>query len=484
MRHPFEQFFDAMPCYLTVQDRDFKIVRANDRFRRDFGEVHGRYCYQVYKRRSEKCDDCPVEKALWDGQCHRSEERVKCLDGREVSVLVEATPLKDDNGQTTFVMEMSTDITHIRRMQEQLQQTRDRYQLLFEEVPCYISIQDEDLKIARANRAFQEDFGNALGCKCYQAYKHRKEECFPCPVREAFEDGMAHTREEVVTNLKGEQLNVLVTAAPLRDADGRITRVMEMSANITQVRELESQLSSLGLLIGSVSHGLKGLLNGLSGGMYLVDSGFKKGNQQRVEKGWATVKRNVDRIKSMVSDILYYAKERKPNWEPVDAAHLATEVMGLTTPRAVEHDVKMDSACAEDVGEFDADAQALRSMLVNLLENSVDACRLDSKQVEHRVSLKVEGNSDHVRFVIEDNGMGMDRETREKAFSLFFSSKGAGGTGLGLFISNRIAEAHGGSIKVSSQEGVGSSFAVTLPRKRPPAEAAAPASMNKEALRG
>ena len=61
----------------------------------------------------------------------------------------------------------------------------------------------------------------------------------------------------------------------------------------------------------------------------------------------------------------------------------------------------------------------------------------------------------------------MDQETREKAFSLFFSSKGTEGTGLGLFISNKIAQAHGGSITLESTEGEGTRFIVSLPRNRP-----------------
>jgi len=61
----------------------------------------------------------------------------------------------------------------------------------------------------------------------------------------------------------------------------------------------------------------------------------------------------------------------------------------------------------------------------------------------------------------------MERETREKAFSLFFSSKGTEGTGLGLFISNKIAQAHGGSIMLESEENKGTRFIVTLPRNRP-----------------
>jgi signal transduction histidine kinase len=64
---------------------------------------------------------------------------------------------------------------------------------------------------------------------------------------------------------------------------------------------------------------------------------------------------------------------------------------------------------------------------------------------------------------IHDNGIGMDRETREKIFSLFFSSKGIKGTGLGLFIANKIVDKHGGDIKVESEPGRGSRFVIRLP---------------------
>jgi len=477
MGDPFQKYFDRLPCYLTVQDRDFRILHANERFRQDFGDIDGRFCYQVYKHRSEKCEVCPVEQTFWDGQCHRREEQVRCMDGREVSVLVETTPIHDEAGNITSVIEMSTDVTHIKRLEEQLRQSQQRYRLLFEEVPCYISIQGPDLRMIEMNRAFQEDFGSALGalgCKCFEVYKHRTEECVPCPVRETFEDGGIHTREEVVTSLQGEQMNVLVTTAPIRDDDGRIVSVMEMSTNITAVRELESHLTSLGLLIGSVSHALKGLLNGLAGGMYLVETGFAKDKPDRVHQGWEIVKRNVDRIKGMVSDILYYAKDREPLWETVSAVELADEVCGLVRSRAEEHGI--DLTCEPDPtsGDFEADPRAVRSLLVNLLENSLDACRLDNKKDEHEVTLRVKGLPDCVRFEVQDNGIGMDRETREKVFSLFFSSKGTEGTGLGLFVANRIARAHGGSIELESEVGVGTKFVVELRRKRPPQEPADP----------
>ena len=64
MEDAYHRYFDAMPCYLTVQDRDFRIVDANQRFCRDFGDYQGRFCYQVYKQRSEKCEICPVERVF------------------------------------------------------------------------------------------------------------------------------------------------------------------------------------------------------------------------------------------------------------------------------------------------------------------------------------------------------------------------------------------------------------------------------------
>jgi PAS domain S-box-containing protein len=466
MSSPFQQYFEEMPCYLTVQDSDLRIVEANRHFRKDFGDPEGRFCYQVYKRRADRCEVCPVARTFRDGEHHESEEQVRTDGGVELSVIVNTTPIRNEAGEITAVMEMSTDITHIKNTEKLLRQSEEYHHLLFNEVPCYISIQDRNLNIIDVNFAFLKDFGNGLGRKCFEAYKHRGEPCAPCPVQEAFEDGTMHTREESVRSRDGTNRNVLVTAAPIRDRQGMITHVMEMSADITEVRELEDRLTQLGLLVGSVSHGLKGLLNGLAGGIYLVNSGFKKDNQARIDKGWATVQRNAARIQSMVSDILYYAKDRVPSWEPLSAIEVIEDVCNQSELRAKELNVALAKSFDADAGEFEADAQAVRALLANLVENSMDACRMDENKSEHKVRVGVRGLPDHVEFEFADNGIGMDEETRDKAFTLFFSSKGTG-TGLGLFISDRIATAHGGSIDLESEPGVGTRFVVTLPRRRP-----------------
>ena len=364
-------------------------------------------------------------------------------------------------------MEMATDISHLKNLQNLLRKSQKRYHTMFSQVPCKISIKDEELNIIEANSAFQEDFGSVLGRKCFEAYKHRSSPCEPCPVQETLVDGLPRTREEVVTSRTGQTKHVLVTTAALRDAGGAITAVMEMSADITHVRELEDRLTQLGLLIGTVSHSLKGLLNGLSGGMYLVNSGFAKGDEARVKKGWSTVQRNAERIKAMVSDILYYAKDRVPSWEPLDAGEIAFDVVTMLEARAREISVDLSLEASPDAGGLEGDPQAIRALLANLVENSLDACRLDDACMGHRVVVRVEGRKDQVEFHVEDDGIGMDREARDKAFSLFFSTKGTG-TGLGLFISNKIARAHGGEIDLRSEPGEGTTFVVRLPRAKPP----------------
>jgi len=467
MELPYRKYFDVMPCYLTIHDRDLKIIEANQRFQNDFGDFEDRYCYQVFKHRSERCERCLVEKTFRDGNRYGGEGTVKTIEGQTISLLYYTTPIRDSEGKISSVMTMATDITELKILQKQLKESQKRYQTLFESVPCFISIQDRDLKIIEANRQFRENFGDFLGCNCWEVYKHRTEECYPCAVRATFQDGQVHQSEEVVTTKHGKRVNTLVYTAPVKIVDGRIETVMEMSTDITQIRELQSQLTSLGLLIGSISHGIKGLLNSLDGGVYLVNSGLKKNDQNRISQGWDMVQRNMARIRSMVLDILYYAKDREPNWEPITAINAAEEVTRIVKTKAEERGITFHTDFDESAGDFEGDKKAIGSMLMNLLENSLDACRLDKKDEPHFIRVTVKGDHEAVIFEIEDNGTGMDRETREKAFSLFFSSKGVEGTGLGLFISNKIALAHGGSIQLESELGRGTKFVVKLPRRKP-----------------
>ncbi len=461
------RYFNEMPCFVSIHNRDLKIVATNQIFKERLGDKIGSNSWEIYKDGTGRNETCPVRKTFQTGKGLRIEETVKCLDGKELPVVVHTAPIRGSEQDVELVLEISADITEVNRLQEELRETQQRYQQLFDEAPCYISVQDREFRITAANLRFKEDFGDNIGGYCYEIYKHRTDPCPDCVILKTFEDGKSYQSETIVTSEKGEPCNVLIWTAPIRNAVGEITQVMEMSTNITQIRKLQDHLTSLGLLIGSVSHGVKGILTGLDGGMYRIESGLEKDDKQRIKDGWEVVKLMVSRIRNMVLDILYYAKKRDLKWERIDVLSFAGEVASIVEPQALSHGIDFIRNFDNSVGDFEVDAGVVSSALVNIIENAIDACTNDHSKKKHQIVFDVKEEKDCIRFEVSDNGIGMDQDTLENIFTLFFSSKGHQGTGLGLFISNQIIQQHGGSIKVESTPSQGSHFNIRMPKTLP-----------------
>ncbi|MDM8521990.1 response regulator [Desulfococcaceae bacterium HSG8] len=460
------RYFNEMPCFVSMHNPDLKVVAANQLYKERLGNKVGGDSWEIYVRSSEEMS-CPVRETFKTGIGQRRKETIRYSDGGEVPAIVHTAPIRDKDGHLELVLELSADVTEIKRLQDELRTAEQKFQQLFDEAPCYISVQDREFRLTSVNRRFKEDFGHEIGAKCFEVYKHRDEPCPECPVAKTFEDGDTHQSEMIVTSKSGEQYNMLIWTAPLRNSSGEITEVMEMSTNITQIRQLQDHLSSLGLLIGSVSHSIKGVLTGLDAGMYLVSSGFAKEDQGRIREGWETVKLMVERIRKMVLNILYYAKNRNLEWETADVIPFAEDLAATVTPKMKEHHVEFICDFDQSSGSFEIDPGIAHSALINILENAADACAYDRSKDKHKIIFSVKPDNDHIIFDVRDNGIGMDRETRESMFSLFFSSKGTRGTGLGLFISDKIIRQHGGSIKVDSELGEGSHFCIRMLKTLP-----------------
>ncbi len=458
-------FFNEMPCFVSIHNRDLKVVTANPLYMERLGTHIGNDSWAIYKDVAGDKDGCPVAETFRSGLGLRTKKTIIYADGRELPVMVHTAPIRNRAEEPELVLEISADISEVQRLQEALRSSQQRYQELFDEVPCYISVQDRDLRITAANRRFKEDFGGGVGASCYEIYKHREEACNNCPVAKTFEDGRSHQSEMVVTTRTGAQCHVLVWTAPIRNAAGHITQVMEMSTDITQIRKLQDHLTSLGFLIGSISHGIKGVLTGMDAAVYLLESGYSRQDTERVEEGLEVVKLMVDRIRNLVMNILFYAKRRALNWKPVDILKFVHDVAFIIEPKVEKGNLTLVRDFKKPLSSFEIDDGAFRSALINILENAVEACLEDrSGKASHRIVFAVRQEADTIVFEISDNGMGMDRETRENMFNLFFSSKGHAGTGLGLFIANKIVQQHGGVIDVASEPGKGTRFTIRMPR--------------------
>ena len=257
-----------------------------------------------------------------------------------------------------------------------------------------------------------------------------------------------------------------------RANDKIITRrqLEEYTKNLEQLlrekTELQDHLSSLGIMIGSISHGIKGLLTRLDGGVYLMESAHENQNFDEIGEGLCMMKETVNRIKKMVLDILYSAKERKLNLKKIDVVEFAADVAEVIEQKIEKSKIEFHRDFGSGDIECEMDAKYIHSALINILDNAVDACLADRTQSSHKIVFKVDQDNGNLIFEIKDSGIGMDLKTREKIFNLFYSSKGSKGTGFGLFIADSIIKQHHGRINLNSAVGKGTHFKIKIPKRQ------------------
>ncbi len=457
------RLFDEVPCYISIQDRELNVIEANRKLIEDFGNPMGRKCFEVYKGRGAPCPECPVARTFADQAEHTSEEVIFDRRGLPHRVVVNTKPLRSRQGDVGAVMELFTDITVQKELEHRLHDSLSRFQNLFDTVPCFISVQDRDLTVIEANQRFKDSFGNRLGGRCYEIYKRRAEPCAICPVAATFADGRVHHSEEVVVDKEGRQLHVLTYTAPVRNARGEITAVMEVATDVTEVKLLQDKLAFLGKLVAGTAHSIKNVLEGLRGGVYIVNAGFRHNSPEEIRTGWEMVERNVARVSSMIMDMLYCARDRTPRRIPVSLPAVIGEVIALYRQRAADAGVRLETDLAPEIDTIPGEPKDIHALLANLVANAIDACAAGEEERDYRVQVRLRRDGAHALIEVADNGAGMDEETRSKLFTMFFSTKGAQGTGLGLLVSHKVAAEHGGAITVDSEPGKGSTFAVRLP---------------------
>ncbi len=232
---------------------------------------------------------------------------------------------------------------------------------------------------------------------------------------------------------------------------------------IYEKSKLADHLSSLGLMIGTISHNIKGLLTNLDGGIYVARSGLKAKNQQAAKEGLDLLEQAVDRIKKMIMDILLYSKERKLSRTVVNTKDFIDQIKKIIELKIKGTTISLHCSDTNYPETIVIDEEFILVALINILDNAIDACLADVQKKDHEIKFKILQEKDQLEIHIHDNGCGMDMKTKEKIFDLFFSSKSTKGTGFGLYISNSIIKQHGGSIQVSSIKGKETDFKVVLP---------------------
>lgn len=225
-----------------------------------------------------------------------------------------------------------------------------------------------------------------------------------------------------------------------------------------------ARLAAIGQAVAGVAHCMKNLLCGLQGGLYILRKDVLKTGAEVSMRGVEMVERNHARLAGLVQEMLTFSKERMPEYSEVDLNEIVRSVADLVQPRALELRIRLSIEPYEGKGPVELDHDAIHRCLVNLVSNGIDACEGEGTEV--RVAARQLGPQ-WVLIEVTDDGRGMDEATRRCLFQPFFSTKGSRGTGLGLSVTRKIVQEHGGRVEAESEEGKGSTFRIYLPRQRP-----------------
>ncbi len=336
-----------------------------------------------------------------------------------------------------------------------------RFKEIIDLLPVYLSIQDRNLTILYANQTFKNDFGDGVGKRCYEVYKSADKQCPNCPVYKTFQDKKIHLSEETICTLDGKESQMIVYSAPITNKENKIESVMELAVNITKVKAIQKELSSIGQSMAFMSHGIKNILEALQGGSYIIDEGLHDNDLQLVRQGWDVVRNNLLDISVITQNVLYSSKKRTLRFEKVTPGEILEVAVKFFHHKAASLNIRLTHEFNPKLPPVMVDIFSIRRMFNNLVSNAIEACQKDTAKDSHAITLRADYfNEFQFKFEVEDNGTGMDEHTKKNMFKEFFSTKGTAGTGLGLAVVNQIVKEHHGKLEVDSSPGTGSLFRI------------------------
>ena len=228
------------------------------------------------------------------------------------------------------------------------------------------------------------------------------------------------------------------------------------------------KLAATGRLAASIAHEINNPLEAVQNSLYLLGASLEPDDPQR--RYLEIAHREAQRMSRILRQMLGFYRPAM-DMTPVDVNTLIDEAEALVAKRARENHVDIQRDLAPELPKIRASADQLKQVVLNLLLNAIEAMPGGGTLAvvtRHANDVERDIPSDAVRIEVRDTGMGMDDETQKRIFEAFFSTKTERGTGLGLWVSHGIVQAHGGSMRVRSKQGQGTTFVITLPIAGPP----------------
>jgi len=464
--------FDAMPEGITVQNMDGTILNANkticDMLGRNYDELIGRKCYEVFHGKGEPVDGCPMHACELSGRKMAAEVFEPHLN-KWLGIAV--SPILDEAGRAIRVVHVVSDITERKRAEKVLIESENKFKTLFEKSKDAIMMLTPDGGFLDANDATLELF--RCGEKVYFISLD------PADVSPEFQpDGKrsgAKAKEMMdIAMEKGSNFfewthkridgtefsaTVLLTKMELNGKN-------ILQATVRDISELKEVEALKDEFVGMVSHELRTPLTALKGSIAIVLDGSAGPINDEQKDFLDTAKRNIDRLYRLINDILDYQRLEAGrtvfNMQATNVNSLLMEIKNMMKPSADAKGLALEAKTDVLLPDVIFDRDKISEVVINLINNAV---KFTDKGL---VQISAEQKNGSIIVSVKDTGIGIKKEDIPKLFKGFSQLEAGrmrkkGSTGLGLAISKKIVEEHRGRIWVESEEGKGADFKFELP---------------------
>lgn len=488
-RDEYQTLFSLVPCIITVQDRDFRLLRYNQEFWNKFRPTPGDTCYHAYKGRASKCPQCPVENTFKTGKSFTSEESGFDANGETRHWLVTSSPIKNSEGDIVAAMEMCLDITSRKQLEADLERSEKKYQAIFRNIPNPVFVlQASDLLILDCNESVKIVYGfdkdEIVGRNFMDLFREDDREAFRLKIySKSMHDRVIHVAKD------GKRLFVTVRVSPSEFSGQKVLLVT--TSDMTKRLETEQQLiqaskmATLGEMATGMAHELNQPLSVIkTAASYIRRKITREEDIARdiLNTLSSEIESHVDRASKIINHLREFGRKPDMKLEPVDMTHILKRALDIFIQQLKLREIEVRQYFTPDLPLVQADAGRLEQVFINMLINARDAieeklaatkaAKTEHHQAEPKhITLKTYAADGNVVTEIIDTGCGIPTGVRDKIFEPFFTTKRVGkGTGLGLSISYGIIQDCGGTITVDSEPGKGTRFVISLPTATPQEE--------------
>ncbi len=490
------------PVALTEIDSDGIYTYSDGRYLTSLGlkpgVLVGQSCFQRHQDQPERLS---ALRRSFQGETVNTE-----VQNGENWVMTVTTPLRIENGVVKSLVALSIDITEQRRAEKSIATSEAKFKKVCESKMFGMLFWDKNGAITDANSAFLEMIGytkdelaqGKIDWKLLTPPEYAQAD--EKAVRETIAKGYCEPYEKEYVRKDGVRIPIIISGATINDEsmEGGLAIVIDVSAKQNAEREkAESLLSERAAMhasrtksqfLANMSHEIRTPINGVLGMVSLLLDTSLQGEQREFAEA---VRASADSLLIVVNDILDFSKIEagKLEFENIDfdLSKVLHNLKRSFSIQAEKKGLKFTVDCPQTIRRFyNGDSGRLMQILNNLLSNAIKFTSKGS------VTLRVSEDEDRqlVRFEVIDTGMGIPTESLNRMFTAFSqadssTSRRFGGTGLGLAISKHLVEQMKGSIGVTTEEDLGSTFFFTVilkPAEKPVEEAAGAVGTFKDLL--